>query len=95
MVHALTRLGGDRREQLMRDLAAAPHDLAAEDAARAAIIATGGVIYTAIVAETHRQRALSALRPIDPAGRSELAALLAELSPLQRRGAGVHAEDAR
>ena len=63
----LTLSDGDRRD-LLRHLDAAPLDPVRRRTARDMLLAAGVLHFVALAAETHRQRALEALRGLDPPG---------------------------
>lgn len=86
VVHALTVLDGDRREELRSLLALAREPQRRHDGVRAVLEATGSVRYTASMVWLHRERArrhLAAAFPEEPAGR-ELESLLDGLSILPK-----------
>jgi geranylgeranyl diphosphate synthase type I len=68
VVHALAALSDPARGEVLGHLAAAPHDPARKTAAREALLAAGALHFAALVAEAHRQRALTALRQAAPVG---------------------------
>lgn len=86
VVHALTVLDRDRREELLRLLVLARESAGRHDEVRAMLTAAGSVRYTASIVWLHREQArkhLAAARPGEPAGR-ELEMLLYGLSVLPR-----------
>jgi geranylgeranyl pyrophosphate synthase len=78
LAHALAKLTGERHAQLVADLAATSEAQRAR--VRQAVLDAGSVAYVALVAETHRQRALTALRRLPSQHTEGMAALLAEIA---------------
>ncbi len=68
IVYGLLTLSDADCTNLRRHLDAAPHDPVRKRAAREALLAAGALYFAAITAETHRQRALAALRSANPIG---------------------------
>ena len=86
VVHALTVLDGDRREELRRLLALARESAGRHDEVLSMLAAAGSVRYTASIVWLHREQArrhLAAASPAEPAGR-ELETLLDGLSILPK-----------
>jgi geranylgeranyl diphosphate synthase, type I len=68
IVYGLSTLPDADRAHLLGHLDAAPHDPVRKRAARDMLLAAGVLHFVALAAEVHRQRALAALRSVDPTG---------------------------